>query len=826
MAKLRTLLLTWGAVGALFSASAQDGADPPPRLTVQREGKEEPLRVVRVDVDARIHGAFAETRMTLTFANPHSRDLAGQLTFPLPEGSTVSGYGLDIQGRLVDGVIVDKDRGRRILETEIRRNVDPGLMEHVAGNAFRTRVYPVPANGTRTVMVRYVAELDVDGKGCTYRLPLGFPGKVDRFRARLEVVSEFGKPVVMEGGPVELDFKTWRRSHVAECKRDDAVLNAPLKVRVPADTGTMVAVERREQTALFAIRHLAAPPSAADTAHFTAPRVTVFWDASGSRNAADIEKELHFLGAVLKRAGPGVVTVKPIVVRNDVESLPLQSVRGGDVAKLVEMLRSAPRDGGTVLAGISPELAADSDFCLVFSDGLSTFGPAFPAAMPVPCMVVSSSATADHNALKGFAARTGGQFVNLARTPVAEAAARVSRGAPYQFLFATVNGKRSNACFPSIPQPVGGPLSVIGTFDGKDADVVLHFGRDGKSEKTETVRVESAATRDGDLLWKLHGQAQVAEGQQLGTDPEEFIWLGKEYGLVTPRTSLLVLETLDQYVEHRVTPPAALPKLREQYLGRMAKEAKAKGDRAGERLDAVAAKWRKLCKWYDHEFKWDGRKVRPGKRAAPRTAAGFVVLGAASLDAPMEAEAGAADMDEAGDPFAAPAAAPRPAAAAPQAIASRVALREVAVPEAPESAVDDPFGGGASAAASAAAITVKPWDPKTPYLAKLKKARLPYGEYLEIRKDYMASPSFFLDCANFFFKKTVACCCLHEPTYVHSGLLLPNLLVNLWGKRQPKYSNIQDKKRFQGWASFRLPYFFKERRNDENAQRYSFFHTI
>ncbi len=54
----------------------------------------------------------------------------------------MAGYALDIGGRMVDGVGVTKEKARVVLETEMRRRVDPGLVEHVRGNVFRTRIFP------------------------------------------------------------------------------------------------------------------------------------------------------------------------------------------------------------------------------------------------------------------------------------------------------------------------------------------------------------------------------------------------------------------------------------------------------------------------------------------------------------------------------------------------------------------------------------------------------------------------------------------------------------------------------------------------------------
>ena len=132
-----------------------------PTLMVTQAGQLIPMLVDSVDVNVVIRGLLAETTMTMVFRNPHNRVLAGELVFPLPAGATVSGYGLDVGGQLVEGVVVEKHQARIVFEKEVRREVviDPGLVEHVRGNNFRTRVYPIPAGGKRTVMVRYVSEL-------------------------------------------------------------------------------------------------------------------------------------------------------------------------------------------------------------------------------------------------------------------------------------------------------------------------------------------------------------------------------------------------------------------------------------------------------------------------------------------------------------------------------------------------------------------------------------------------------------------------------------------------------------------------------------------
>ena len=117
---------------------------PPALFVKDGEKKVEPLKLAKVETSVRIFGMLAETKTTMTFFNPHNRVLSGDLYFPLPEGSTVSGYALDINGKMVDGSVVEKTKGRVTFEKIVRQGIDPGLIEWVKGNHFKTRGFPSP----------------------------------------------------------------------------------------------------------------------------------------------------------------------------------------------------------------------------------------------------------------------------------------------------------------------------------------------------------------------------------------------------------------------------------------------------------------------------------------------------------------------------------------------------------------------------------------------------------------------------------------------------------------------------------------------------------
>ncbi|MCL2261170.1 MAG: hypothetical protein FWC15_07445, partial [Fibromonadales bacterium] len=123
-------------------------------------GKQDPdVYLQSFDIQVEVTGNIASTRYTMVFKNKTNKLLEGELTFPLPDGRSLTHYALDINGRMRDAVPVEKARATQVFEEIQQRQVDPGVLERVEGNNFRTRIYPMPANGTRTISIGYEEEL-------------------------------------------------------------------------------------------------------------------------------------------------------------------------------------------------------------------------------------------------------------------------------------------------------------------------------------------------------------------------------------------------------------------------------------------------------------------------------------------------------------------------------------------------------------------------------------------------------------------------------------------------------------------------------------------
>ncbi|MCX7935118.1 MAG: VIT and VWA domain-containing protein, partial [Planctomycetota bacterium] len=545
---------------------------------------------------------------TMVFANPNPRPLAGDLYFPLPEGATVSGYALDVNGVMVDGAVVAKDRGRQVFEKEVRKGIDPGLVEWAKGNAFKTRVFPIPGRGTRTVMVSYVADLVEDQESATYHLPLNFKDKIADFSLTVEVVTSGAEPVVSPGAVANFALAKWEQGYRGQVALQDAALDKDFRIALPKTDKPSVAVEVAENgETYFAVSDFPVAPPLAAAAPKAPNRVTIFWDASASRAHAEREREMGILRAFFKQphVAAAEVAVDLVIFRHAAEQPRSFTVRNGNAEEAIAALQAVAYDGGTQLGCLAAP--AKPDLILLFSDGLSNFGKEEPEKLDAPTYVFCASPLANHAFLRYLALKTGGAYFNL--NLLKDEAIIAALGQPvFSFLGAEVAAGVAEECYPAIPRPALGRCAVAGILKAEEAVLTLRYGRHGKVEITVPVRINRSQAVPGDLLRRYWAQKKVDDLMTFQKRNEEaIIEVGKRHGIVTPGTSLIVLETVEQYVEHEITPPKSMPKLLEQYGALMEKKRKAAAAEQAAKIDRVLAMWQERVKWWETEF-----KVPPG----------------------------------------------------------------------------------------------------------------------------------------------------------------------------------------------------------------------
>ena len=131
------------------------------------------LRLQSLRANAVVEDPLALTEMHLVFENPESRILEGTFRITLPQGASLSRFAMKVNGVWQEGEVVEKQAARRAYEDFLHRKQDPALMEQGAGNEFSARVFPIPANGIKEIMIAYSETVEA---GAPYVLPLrGLP---------------------------------------------------------------------------------------------------------------------------------------------------------------------------------------------------------------------------------------------------------------------------------------------------------------------------------------------------------------------------------------------------------------------------------------------------------------------------------------------------------------------------------------------------------------------------------------------------------------------------------------------------------------------------
>lgn len=708
---------------------ATDGSRPPPVLMVRVEERLTPLSLQKVHVDATVVGHLAETSMTMTFYNPNPRAMEGDLYVPLPEGATISRYALDVNGTLVDGVVVSKDKGRQVFETEVRKGIDPGLIEWTKGNNFKTRIFPIPARGTRTIRVGYVSEVASTKEGALYHLPLDYRDPVDAFSLNLEVVKSGAPPIVAKGGPAGLAFQQQRHSYVARSSVQNVRLTDDLVVTLPDLAKQPVHVETgADGTAYFAIRH-ALQNRPQSTALSAPKRIAIYWDASSSRAKGDHKKELAvletYLGSLTQAA-----TAELVLIRNAAEH-PRRFALPGQRAQLLKAMGDAVYDGATQLGQLGS--VGNADINLVFSDGLSTFGDEKPTGLKAPTYVLNQSSKANHALLRYLAMTTGGAYFNLQRVAEKDAASAIGKQV-FSFIRAEAKGADLADLYPHLRTPVTDVFHVAGKLTGAEATITVHYGVGNRAMMSQDFTVRRADAVPGDILRRYWAQKKVDD---LLVFPEAnaaaITAVGKRHSIVTPGTSLIVLERLEQYIEHEIRPPASLAEMRAQYDERMQRRLIMIRDAEAQKLEKVLSMWREETSWWNKRFKYP-RNFRYG---AKKSAKNGMVLGAIAIGAART----------------------RSRLNTPAAVDTTMAENEsVLADERPAPAKKAKKKGGGKDRVLGPIpepepeIKLSSWNPDTPYLDAMKKAarNQQFAVYLRERAQHGTAPGFYLDSADFF----------------------------------------------------------------------------
>jgi tetratricopeptide (TPR) repeat protein len=662
--------------------------------------------------------------------------LEGELQFPLLDGQTVTGFALDINGELRAAVPVEKEKGQEVFEDVSRARIDPALLEMTQGNNYKLRVYPLPAHGSRRVVLEFDEVLSSQRNYyLTYRLPLQFAAKVEQLDVAVHNATSPALHSAMavsarmgaERIKVVYGYQDGAKSGaLVTLSRKDYQGKEVLNIDFPAISINGIATETRDNQTYFYTE--LDQPAGKEMARPAPKNIGIVWDASGSGAARDHGLEFDLLDAYFKALKN--VQVDLVLARDEAEAVQQFHIVNGDWHALRQALERVAYDGASNRAAFSPPQSTQLN--LLFSEGLMNYGNGEFSAGAAPLFTVNAASSSDVPRLRAWAERNGGRLLNLFNLPANKALHELTHQSPH---LVGLVGHGVTELVSTSDYAESGRIKIAGILTAPEASIELEWDMGQPPLSKQVVQVKNtAATTLAANRWATLKLAQ--HEADYSANRAAIRRLGNQFNMVTRETSLIVLDRLEDYVRYEIVPPESLRGEYERLLAQ--KNTNAKSER-GHHLDEVAAKFASKKEWWNKEFP-KGDKPKP-KEEEPQREGG----------------------------------APRAEATAPQALAYGLPPREYADAMAAESlararqsvAATRPLMMAAPAPTVAAksssldtetnnaSIRLKKWEPDSAYAKRLREAtpEQMYGIYLDERPSYTSSTAFFLDAADIFIER-------------------------------------------------------------------------
>ncbi len=496
------------------------------------------LALVSLAVRAKALDDLVETEVEHVFHSDDERRLEGTFRFPLPDGAMLTGLSLEIDGKMMDGELVESKKAEQVFNEVVDQMQDPALLSWEHGSTFKLRVFPIEPKSNKKVVLRFLSPLSRTAAGTAWVYPTAAPamqGSVARF-----TVDAFGSKVLDRK-----DFVPGEDVIVARA------VDAPLLREVrPEGTFTRVVVKP-------AWGSLPAEKPA------TGPRSLVIV-VDTSRSALEGRAlALDSARALVDGLGEDdrfQVLAADVAVRPVTADWQPKASRDATLAALAKLDFDGATDLGAALsaAGQLTKGRARAHVVLV-GDGTPTWGEtdplvlgkAFHEATPSPLSALAVGKSKDLDALSVLAGLTGGRVQKPRSLAEANAAT---------FALLSADGVRR---ITGLTAKAGEDEVVLASpttvFEGEDIVAYVHTKKDHKPADalvlsapgfTQTVALTS--TTPGASVARRWAMAEIGRLEATAGKREDIVQLSLTYQVMSRHTSFLVLESEEMYAKYAI----------------------------------------------------------------------------------------------------------------------------------------------------------------------------------------------------------------------------------------------------------------------------------
>ena len=543
-------------------------------VAIGPDGQPNRLSLRKYHVDVHIEDGFARTTIDQTYFNAHSGRLEGTFHFPLPADASLSRLAMYVDGTRMEGGMVERDYGRAVYQGIVNRMKDPALLEWVDGTTFKMRVFPLEGRQEKRIILSYTQKLPTLYGRATYRFPAGHSLEAVRDWSFLARVKDGAKlpwhsPTHELKSSLEKNDLLLTAAAQATRVQRDVVLD--LEVPAPGDSVRFSSAEHDGARYLM-LRYRPTLPLTAQQAKVKRRDWVFLFESSAERDPLLARTQIEILRNLLENTGhDDTFAIVTAGTRCRLLTPRPLAASAANVRKLLASLETTHFIGALdlekALATAAPLLKATRNPHLVHvGSGLPRLGERRPEVLlrklPAGTRYVGVGVGKRWNRafMKAAADASGGYFTQINPDEVVTWRAFD--------LLATLNTPRllnvrveaADGKLPFLMHAAtlaqGEELCAVARVEGKGvtwpAAVVVRGTLDGKPFRRRFAVAK--VVPKADYLPRTWGRLEIdrllAEGAQ--PNKERIIALSKSLYVMSPFTSLLVLENEAMYKQYNV----------------------------------------------------------------------------------------------------------------------------------------------------------------------------------------------------------------------------------------------------------------------------------
>lgn len=577
---LTGLILGWAhparAQGIIIDPTQVDPWTQPPPIG---PWPVEPITLMSESFQIDLDDQFAHIRSTQIFANNTGIDLEGTYVFPLPEGADISDFSLWLDGNELTAETLPADQAAQIYHQIVATMRDPGLLEYLGDGLIQAHIYPIPGYGTKQVDLEYDWFIPIDSGLMRIELPLKLDGySIDRIGS-LTITVDIDSPDAL--GTI---YSPTHDVRIDRHGSGNATVSLEKSEHRPQGDFVLYISRPDSPVGLNMLTHSTGDEEgyflAMVAPEYDESRITVVpkdfacvLDVSGSMAGGKIEQAKQALDYIFRNLNRDD-RFQLITFATDVYPYyeGWSDATGGNVADVRDYIDGIDAGGSTnIYAALEQALNFNPDpdrpmYVIFLTDGLPTVGETSTAEIIDHTNAVNSEVDArifcfgvgddvDYDFIDRLSRENGGYTANVApnedlEQPLSDFYSKI-KSPVMTDLEVEITGARIYDMLPvTLPDLfLGSQLILTGRFVGTGSGNVTLRGMVGDEMQRFTYPARFTEERKNDFIPRHWATRRVGyllnqirlygENQELVDEVTE---LARRYGIITPYTSMLVVE--------------------------------------------------------------------------------------------------------------------------------------------------------------------------------------------------------------------------------------------------------------------------------------------